>query len=300
MQFIHSSLVFGFFSVERQRLSNEGAEGTTMSGEKAESEKEMKMELQSQVEEVNNQLQLVKSEKSQYAGKCHDLEKEIKTSEDIRKDLSKKCSELEQQLILKKREWSWEYEEMRRELEAKLEQVKNRLQLAESEKSQYAGKCHDLEKQIKASEDIRKDRSKKCSELEQQLILKEREWSWEYEEMRRGLEAKLEEVNNQLQLAESEKSQYAGKCHDLEKRIESSEDIRKDLSKKCDDLEQQLILKEREWSLECKKMRSELEAKLKDVKNRELEAKLEEVNNQLQLAESKVNMLASTMIWKNR
>ena len=158
MQFIHSSLVFGFFSVERQRLSNEGAEGTTMSGEKAESEKEMKMELQSQVEEVNNQLQLVKSEKSQYAGKCHDLEKEIKTSEDIRKDLSKKCSELEQQLILK----------------------------------------------------------------------------------------------------------------------------------------------EREWSLECKKMRSELEAKLKDVKNRELEAKLEEVNNQLQLAESKVNMLASTMIWKNR
>ena len=145
-----------------------------------------------------------------------------------------------------------------------------------------------MEKQIKTSEDIRKDLPKKCSELEQQLILKEREWSWNCEKMRSELEAKLEEVNNQLQLAESEKSQYAGKCHDLEKRIESSEDRRKDLSKKCNDLEQQLILKEREWSLEYEKMRSELEAELKDVKNR------------LQLAESKVNMLLSTIIWKNR
>ena len=288
MQLIYSSLVFGFFSVESQRLSSEGAEGTTMSGEKAESEKEMKMELQSQVEEVNNQLQRVKSEKSQYAGKCHDLEKQIKTSEDIRKDLSKKCSELEQQLILKERQWSWNCEKMRCEQEDKLEEVNNQLQLAESEKSQYAGKCHDLEKQIKTSEDIRKDLSKKCSELEQQLILKERQWSWNCEKMRCEQEDKLEEVNNQLQLAESEKSQYAGKCHDLEKRIESSEDIRKDLSKKCNDLEQQLILKEREWSLEYEKMRSELEAELKDVKNR------------LQLAESKVNMLLSTMIWKNR
>ena len=174
-----------------------------MSGEKAESEKEMKMELQSQVREVNNQLQLVKSEKSQYAGKCHDLEKQIKTSEDIRKDLSKKCSELEQQLILKEREWSWNCEKMRSEQEARLEEVNNQLQLAKSEKSQYAGKCHDLEKQIKTSEDIRKDLSKKCNDLEQQLILKEREWSLEYEKMRSELEAELKDVKNRLQLAES-------------------------------------------------------------------------------------------------
>ena len=105
-----------FFSVERQRLSGEGVEETmTSEGEKAESEKEDEsekttMELKSQMEDVNNRLQLAERERNQYANKCHDLEKQIESSEEMRKDLLKKCNDLEQQLILKESEWSWKWE----------------------------------------------------------------------------------------------------------------------------------------------------------------------------------------------
>ena len=67
------------------------------------------------------------------------------------------------------------------ELKNQLEDVNNRLQLAERERNQYANKCHDLEKQIESSEEMRKDLLKKCNDLEQQLILKESEWSWKWE-----------------------------------------------------------------------------------------------------------------------
>ena len=76
-----------FFSVERQRLSGEGVEETmTSEGEEAESEKEDEpgkttMELQSQLEDVNNRLQLAERERNQCANKCHDLEKQIESSE---------------------------------------------------------------------------------------------------------------------------------------------------------------------------------------------------------------------------
>ena len=79
----------------------------TSEGEEAESEKEDEsgkttMELKSQLEDVNNRLQL--------ANKCHDLEKQIESSEEMRKDLLKKCNDLEQQLILKESERSWKWE----------------------------------------------------------------------------------------------------------------------------------------------------------------------------------------------
>ena len=105
-----------FFSVERQRLSGEGVEETmTSEDEEAESEKEDEpgkttMELQSQLEDVNNRLQLAERERNQCANKCHDLEKQIESSEEMRKDLLKKCNDLEQQLSLKEREWSWKWE----------------------------------------------------------------------------------------------------------------------------------------------------------------------------------------------
>ena len=105
-----------FFSVERQRLSGEGVEETmTSEGEEAESEKEDEsgkttMELKSQLEDVNNRLQLAERERNQYANKCHDLEKQIESSEEMRRDLLKKCNDLEQQLILKESEWSWKWE----------------------------------------------------------------------------------------------------------------------------------------------------------------------------------------------
>ena len=78
----------------------------TSEGEEAESEKEDEsgkttMELKSQLEDVNNRLQLAERERNQYVNKCHDLEKQIESFEEMRKDLLKKCNDLEQQLILK-------------------------------------------------------------------------------------------------------------------------------------------------------------------------------------------------------
>ena len=88
----------------------------TPEGEEAESEKEDESGvttmdfLQRQLEDVNIRLQLAESERNQYASKCHDLQKQIESSEDIRKDLPKECNDIEQQLTLKKREWSWKWE----------------------------------------------------------------------------------------------------------------------------------------------------------------------------------------------
>ena len=213
-----------FFSVERQRISGEG-------GKERESDTEDEsgtariIGLQNQLEDVNNLLQLAEREKSQYASKCSDLEEQIKISEDIRKDLSKKCNDLEQHLILKERELSWnwkkDFEEMKSELEAKLENVNNRLELAESEKIQYASKYHDLEKQIESCEDQKNDLLKKYSHLEQHLNLKEREWSWKERNFRKttgDLERQLVDVNNQLGRAESDKRQYSNTCNFLEKQ----------------------------------------------------------------------------------
>ena len=87
----------------------------TSEGEEAESEKEDEsgktmMKLKSQLEDVNNRLQLAERERNQYANKCHDLEKQIESSEEMRKDLLKTCNDLEQQLILKESERSWKWE----------------------------------------------------------------------------------------------------------------------------------------------------------------------------------------------
>lgn len=76
----------------------------TSEGEEAESKKEDEsgittIELQRQLADVNNRLQLAESERNQYASKCHELQKQIDSSEDIRKDPSKKCNE-----------WSWKWE----------------------------------------------------------------------------------------------------------------------------------------------------------------------------------------------
>lgn len=70
----------------------------TSEGEEAESKKEDEsgittIELQRQLADVNNRLQLAESERNQYASKCHELQKQIDSSEDIREDPSKKCNE---------------------------------------------------------------------------------------------------------------------------------------------------------------------------------------------------------------
>ena len=281
-----------FFCVERQRLSGEG-------GEKGESDMEdgsgttRIIELPKQLEDVNNLLQLAEREKSQYVSRCCDLEEQIKISEDRRKDLFKKCNDLEQQVTLKERELSWkwqkDFEEMKSELEAKLENVNKRFQLAESEKNQYASQNHYLEKQIESCEDQKKDLSKKCYDLEQQVTLKERELSWkwkkDFEEMKSELEAKLENVNKRFQLAESEKNQYASQNHNLEKQIESCEDQKKDLLKKYSDLEQQLNLKEDEWSSKERDFQKTTD---------DLERQLVEVNNQQGRAESDKGQYSNT------
>ena len=268
LPYLTEKFVFEFFSVERKRLYVEGAGKITTSGvEEAESEKEdksgtTKMKLQGQLENVNNQLEFAETEKRQYADKCHYLEKQLESSEDKWKDLSKKCNDLEQQLILKEREWSWnsekDLEKMRSELEAQLEDVKNRLQLAESENRQYADKCQDLAKELESCEEQRKDLLKKYNALDLQLGLKKRDWSWkerdfekmrsdeeqcsntvnalrkeiedykcknerekkEFEKEKSEIETELREANKQLERVESDKRQCSKTCMFLEKQNE--------------------------------------------------------------------------------
>lgn len=172
--------------------------------------------LEGRLEAMNNRLLLAEIKSQEYAIKYHDLEKQIKNSEDIRKDLSEKSNDLELQLSLKKREWTRkdrDFKKGRTDLEAQLVDVKNR---AKSDKEQYSNKFEALKKEIE-------DHKSQCTALKRQLILKELELTrkeQEFQKEKRELETELKDGNTRLQSVESSKSQSSTAGNFLEKQNE--------------------------------------------------------------------------------
>lgn len=245
-----------------------------------------------ELENVKAKLDRAESDKGQYSKKYNDLKQQTElNSKSQCVDRHEHLRNLEEQLKLERGQWSMKEKDFGKEktrLKKALEDAKNLQERTESDKSKYFEKCNYLQQEIEELKNelqcSKDERNKTSRNFEQQLKIQKENRSRKEEDFvkeKTGLKNALEDAENQLETAETEKSQYSQKCDHLEKQLveleselQSFKDQRKELSR---NFVRQLKLAKEQWLRKEKdfvKEKTDLEKALKDA------------NNQLEIAET--------------
>lgn len=245
-----------------------------------------------ELENVKAKLDRAESDKGQYSKKYNDLKQQTElNSKSQCVDRHEHLRNLEEQLKLERRQWLMKEKDFGKEktrLKKALEDAKNLQERTESDKSKYFEKCNYLQQEIEELKNelqcSKDERNKTSRNFEQQLKIQKENRSRKEEDFvkeKTVLKNALGDAENQLETAETEKSQYSQKCDHLEKQLveleselQSFKDQRKELSR---NFVRQLKLAKEEWLRKEKdfvKEKTDLEKALKDA------------NNQLEIAET--------------
>lgn len=256
-----------------------------------------KTELKKALEDAKNLQERTESDKSKYFEKCNYLQQEIeelKNELQCSKDERNKTSRnFEQQLKIEKENWSRKEEDFVKEkkvLKTALGDAENKLEIAETGKSQYSQKCDHLEKQLVELESelqcFKYERKELSRNFVRQLKLEKEQWlgrEKDFDIEKTELEKALVDANNQLEIAETDKSHYLNECNylnqqkaKLEKKLHCSEEERKELVEELKDLKTQKTLNEGQCSRKVKDL---------EKKNQDLETKLSDLNTKKECAE---------------
>lgn len=245
-----------------------------------------------ELENVKAKLDRAQGDKGQYSKKYNDLKQQTElNSKSQCVDRHEYLRNLEERLKLERGQWSMKDKDFGKEktrLKKALEDAKNLQERTESDKSKYFEKCNYLQQEIEELKNelqcSKDERNKTSRNFEQQLKIQKENWSRQEEDFVKDktvLKNALGDAENQLEIAETEKSQYSQKCDHLEKQLVELEselqrfkDQRKELSRNS---VLQLKLVKEQWLRKEKdfvKEKTDLEKVLKDA------------NNQLEIAET--------------